>query len=380
MSLHRFATVACLVATVVWYLNFDADGKLRVSDDESEAVGGGSGSSAPLAPVAPNRAHVLVTGGAGYIGSHAALALLDAGHTVTVLDNLSRGSAGAIHALRALHPHGGRLRFVRADLGVRHAVEGALQRQGGTGPRVDVVMHFAAVAYVGESMADPLLYYRNITANTITLLEAMAAAGVSRLVYSSTCAVYGDGAELPITEDTVPRPTCPYGEAKLMAENVIRAHARSDPSFSATILRYFNVIGSDPDGRLGEYPRPELRQHARISGACVRDYIHVADLVAAHLAAMGAPSSTPVNPPAVYNVATGRGVSVRAFVDACRKVTGVDIKVVEQAEARPGDYSAVWADPAKINRELGWAAVYSDVESGLSHAWAWRRKHPHGHQ
>jgi len=261
-------------------------------------------------------------------------------------------------------------------------------------------MHFAATAYVGESMADPLLYFHNITATTIGLLRAMQRADVHKLVYSSSCAVYGNSVALPITEETPPQPTCPYGEAKLMAENIIRATARSNAAFNAVVLRYFNVYGSDPAGRLGEYPRPEFRQHARISGACidtalglrpqltimgtqhptrdgtcVRDYIHVTDLVAAHIAALQATA----NPPQLYNVATGHGVSVREFVDACRHVTQATIVVEEQAEPRAGDYAEVWADPAKINNDLGWTANYTNVEQGLTHAWAWRMSHPHGY-
>ncbi|KAG2428196.1 hypothetical protein HXX76_011876 [Chlamydomonas incerta] len=257
-----------------------------------------------------------------------------------------------------------------------------------------------AVVEAGESMRDPLQYYKNVTVNTVNVLDCMAAAGIKQLVYSSTCAVYGNPESLPVTEATPPKPINPYGQSKLMAEEVIRWYARSQPDFKSIILRYFNVYGSDPAGRLGEYPRPELRAQARISGACmdaalglvpsltvkgtkhptkdgtcVRDYIHVMDLISAHVAGMGRLA----NPPPLYNIGTGRGVSVKEFVDACKKVTGRNIQVIYQEEARPGDYAEVWSDVAKINNELGWRANYTDIEEGLRHAWNWRLEHPDGY-
>ncbi|KXZ47499.1 hypothetical protein GPECTOR_35g937 [Gonium pectorale] len=261
-------------------------------------------------------------------------------------------------------------------------------------------LHIVVTGGAGESMRDPLQYYKNVTVNTVNLLDCMAGAGVKQLVYSSTCAVYGNPERLPVTELTPPLPINPYGQSKLMAEEVIRWYARSQPEFKAIVLRYFNVYGSDPGGRLGEYPRPELRAQSRISGACmdaalglvesltvkgtqhptedgtcVRDYIHVMDLISAHVAGM----AHLANPPPLYNIGTGKGVSVKQFVEACRAVTGVDIKVVYQAEARPGDYAAVWSDVSKINRELGWRANYTNVEEGLRHAWQWRLQHPEGY-
>ncbi|GIL63174.1 hypothetical protein Vafri_17285 [Volvox africanus] len=382
----RYVALALIVSFGVWYVNFSRNLPGPLLDINPHAI---------LHPE-PGGLHIVVTGGAGFIGSHAVMVLSEAGHAVTVLDNLSRGNAGALRALQDMVPSR-RFRFLRLDLGDRAALCDALGR---ISPRVDLVMHFAAVAYVGESMRDPLQYYKNVTVNTVNLLDCMAASGIHQLVYSSTCAVYGNPEKLPVTEQTPPLPINPYGQSKLMAEEVIRWYARSQPWFKAIILRYFNVYGSDPQGRLGEYPRPELRSQSRISGACmdaalglvdnltvkgtrhptedgtcVRDYIHVMDLISAHVVAMKHLD----NPPPLYNIGTGKGVSVKQFVEACQRVTQRDIKVVYQEEARPGDYAAVWSDVSKINRELGWRANYTDIEEGLQHAWQWRVNHPEGY-
>ncbi|GAX82572.1 hypothetical protein CEUSTIGMA_g9998.t1 [Chlamydomonas eustigma] len=421
MRTRWFMLATLIVSAFIWYKNFFyREEELTDLNPDTQLV------------VSPGKMHIIVTGGAGFIGSHAALHLLDLGHSVTVIDNLSRGNLGAILQIASLHAPQ-YFKFHNADLGNQKLLSSILLAAH---PAVDLVMHFAAIAYVGESVAQPLLYYHNITVNTINLLEAMRASNINKFVYSSTCAVYGNQAQLPITEETTPQPTSPYGMSKLFAEQVIKAHASATPDFKAIILRYFNVYGNDPEGRLvphwhvqyvfpavphwhcligmnntsslqcligmyREYPRSELRKHSRISGACldaatgqlpsltvigtkhptsdgtcIRDYIHVTDLVAAHVTAMHAVA----NPPALYNVGTGQGLSVRQFVTACKKVTGVDIKVVEQAESRPGDYPEMWADPSKIKRELGWKPLYVDVELGLAHAWAWRKSHPSGYQ
>ena len=228
------------------------------------------------------------------------------------------------------------------------------------------------------------------------LLEAMGAARVRRLIYSSTCATYGNPATLPITEATPAEPIHPYGRAKLMAEQAVKDYAHATPDVKAAILRYFHVFGAVPEGRLGELPRAELRSQGRISsacydaalglipeltimgtdfptrdGTCVRDYVHVTDLVDAHMAVVPAVA----NPPALWNVGTGRGVTVREFVNACLKVTGADIRVREQKAARPGDYAEVFADVSKIKTDLGWSAQYTDLEASMRHAWSWRQKH-----
>ncbi|XP_047327253.1 UDP-arabinose 4-epimerase 1-like isoform X1 [Impatiens glandulifera] len=338
--------------------------------------------------------HVLVTGGAGYIGSHAALRLLMDSHRVTIVDNLSRGNLGAIKVLQGLFPEPGRLQFIYADLGDSRVVNKIFSENA-----FDAVMHFAAVAYVGESTLDPLKYYHNITSNTLVVLEAMATHGVKTLIYSSTCATYGEPDKMPITESTTQVPINPYGKAKKMAEDIILDFHKNS-NMAVMILRYFNVIGSDPEGRLGEAPRPELREHGRISGACfdaargiipglkvrgtdystrdgtcIRDYIDVNDLVDAHVKALEKALPGKVG---IYNVGTGKGRTVREFVDACMKATGAKIKV-EFLERRPGDYAEVYSDPTKIREELNWTAKYTDLQQSLQTAWIWQKSHHNGY-
>ncbi|MBA0839847.1 hypothetical protein Goarm_005540 [Gossypium armourianum] len=361
--------------------------------------------------------HVLVTGGAGYIGSHAALRLLKESYRVTIVDNLSRGNIGAVKVLQELFPEPGRLQFIYADLGDAKAVNKIFSENA-----FDAVIHFAAVAYVGESTLDPLKYYHNITSNTLVVLEAMAAHGVNTLIYSSTCATYGEPEKMPITEETPqasklgfmrsyflnflfeanklkdqPLSTC--FQAKKMAEDIILDFSKNS-DMAVMILRYFNVIGSDPEGRLGEAPRPELREHGRISGACfdaargimpglkvkgtdynthdgtcIRDYIDVTDLVDAHVKALQKAQPSKVG---IYNVGTGKGRSVKEFVEACKKATGVDIKV-DYLPRRPGDYAEVFSDPTKIRRELNWTAQHTDLEESLKTAWRWQKAHRDGY-
>ncbi|KAL6144108.1 hypothetical protein ACLB2K_054803 [Fragaria x ananassa] len=338
--------------------------------------------------------HVLVTGGAGYIGSHAALRLLKDSYRVTIVDNLSRGNIGAVRILQQLFPESGRLQFIKADLGDAKAVNKIFSENA-----FDAVMHFAAVAYVGESTLEPLRYYHNITSNTLLVLEAMAAHNVKTLIYSSTCATYGEPKTMPITEETEQVPINPYGKAKKMAEDIILDLSKNS-NMAVMILRYFNVIGSDPEGRLGEAPRPELREQGRISGACfdaargiisglkvrgidyatpdgtcVRDYIDVTDLVDAHVKALANAQPRKVG---IYNVGTGKGSSVKEFVEACKKATGADIKV-EYLGRRPGDYAKVYSDPSKIRNELNWTAQHTDLQQSLQTAWRWQKKHFNGY-
>ncbi|XP_062096215.1 UDP-arabinose 4-epimerase 1 [Humulus lupulus] len=338
--------------------------------------------------------HVLVTGGAGYIGSHATLRLLKDKYRVTIVDNLSRGNLGAVKVLQDLFPEPGRLQFIYADLGDAKAVNKIFSENA-----FDAVMHFAAVAYVGESTLDPLKYYHNITSNTLIVLETMVAHGVKTLIYSSTCATYGEPEKMPITEETKQFPINPYGKAKKMAEDIILDFSKNS-NMAVMILRYFNVIGSDPGGRLGEAPRPELREHGRISGACfdaargiipglkvkgtdystpdgtcVRDYIDVTDLVDAHVKALEKAKPSKVG---IYNVGTGKGRSVKEFVEACKKATGVNIKV-DFLDRRPGDYAEVYSDPSKIKNELNWTAKHTDLHESLKTAWRWQKSHRNGY-
>lgn len=348
----------------------------------------------PFSRHEPGVTHVLVTGGAGYIGSHATLRLLKDSYRVTIVDNLSRGNLGAVKILQQLFPGPGRLQFIYADLGDAKAVNEIFSQNA-----FDAVMHFAAVAYVGESTLDPLKYYHNITSNTLGILEAMAIHGVPTLIYSSTCATYGEPETMPITEETPQLPINPYGKAKKMAEDIILDFHKNS-NMAVMILRYFNVIGSDPEGRLGEAPRPELREHGRISGACfdaargiipglkvkgtdyktqdgtcIRDYIDVTDLVDAHVKALE--KATPGNV-GIYNVGTGRGRSVKEFVDACKKATGVPIKV-DYLPRRPGDYAEVYSDPTKIKLKLNWTAKHTDLQESLQVAWRWQKSHLNGY-
>ncbi|XP_017239440.2 UDP-arabinose 4-epimerase 1 [Daucus carota subsp. sativus] len=301
---------------------------------------------------------------------------------------------GAVKILQTLFPEPGRLQFIYADLGDANAVNKIFADNA-----FDAVMHFAAVAYVGESTAEPLRYYHNITSNTLVVLEAMASHGVKTLIYSSTCATYGEPKVMPITEETPQVPINPYGKAKKMSEDIILDFSKTS-KMAVMILRYFNVIGSDPEGRLGEAPPPELREQGRISGACfdaargiipglkirgtdystadgtcVRDYIDVTDLVDAHVKALAHALPGKVG---IYNVGTGKGSSVKQFVEACKKATGVPIKI-EYLSRRPGDYAEVYSDPSKIKRDLNWVARYTNLEESLKTAWLWQKSHRNGY-
>lgn len=331
--------------------------------------------------------NVLVTGGAGYIGSHAVKSLLAAGHRVVVLDNLYRGHAGAL-------PAG--VPFERLDLRDTTAVANALNHH-----RVECVMHFAALAYVGESVKTPLTYYDNNTAGTVSLLTAMRQAGVRKIVFSSTCATYGEPPDMPITEETRQQPINPYGWSKLFVERVLKDEAAADPSFCFAALRYFNVAGLAPDGTLGEDHEPEthlipvllnaaLGKVPRVTvfgsdyptpdGTCIRDYIHVVDLVEAHIVVMNElrPGDARTGQ-RFYNLGIGKGYSVKEVIDAAKRVTGVDFPVV-MGERRPGDPPMLFANADKIQRELGWSAKFTSIEETIETAWRWFRAHPNGYR
>jgi len=326
--------------------------------------------------------NVLVTGAAGYIGSHALKCLRSAGHTPLALDNLSRGHREAL-------PTG--VPFFELDVRATDQLARILEEH-----RVDCVMHFAALAYVGESVTEPLLYYDNNTAGTLSVLKAIERAKVPRLVFSSTCATYGEPERMPIREDTPQHPINPYGWSKLFSEHMLSDYAARTPEFSFAILRYFNVAGCSEDGTLGEDHDPETHLipailHAALGrrekvtifgedyptpdGTCIRDYIHVEDLVEAHALVMDA-----LRPAArfVYNLGVGRGHSVREIVDAARGVVGKPF-AVELGPRRPGDPPALYADAGKIQRELGWQARHKEIVATIQSAWNWFSAHPGGY-
>jgi UDP-glucose 4-epimerase len=338
--------------------------------------------------------NILVTGGAGYIGSHAVMRLLEDGHAVTVVDDLSRGNRGAIAALQAIKPA---CHFVHADVGDRKVIEPLLRER-----RIELVMHFAALAYVGESMQQPLRYYRANSAAALALFESMDAAGVKRMVFSSTCATYGEPPPqcIPIAEDCPQNPINPYGRSKLHVENFLFDYARmkklKGEDFAFAALRYFNVAGADRKGRIGEDHKPEthvipiclevaLGQRESITifgddyptpdGTCIRDYVHVEDLIDAHVTAMRALKAGDMR---TYNIGIGKGYSVREVVNACREVTGVNFKEVLGAR-REGDPPSLYANSRKIRDELKWSASVADLHAIIDSAWQWKRRHPHGY-
>jgi UDP-glucose 4-epimerase len=326
--------------------------------------------------------NVLVAGGAGYIGSHAVKMLVEAGHRVVVVDNLCRGHREAVHAQAALYT---------IPLADAQELARLLHAE-----KIDCVMHFAALAYVGESVANPLSYYDNNTAGTICLLRAMDEAGVNRLVFSSTCATYGEPQRMPIVETTPQAPINPYGWSKWCVERVLRDYGAAQSQFAFVALRYFNVAGCAADGSLGEDHDPEthlipvilqtaLGRREKVvvfgndyptpDGTCIRDYIHVDDLCAAHLVAMEALAPGDAR---FYNLGIGRGYSVREVLDAARQVTGIAFPV-EYGPRRPGDPAILYADAGQIERELGWKARYTDICSIVETAWNWFKRHPRGY-
>ena len=327
--------------------------------------------------------NVLVAGGGGYIGSHTVKRLKEEGHTPVIYDNFSRGHRAVVNILKVAS--------VDADLNDKPVLTKALRDH-----KIDAVMHFAAYAYVGESVQKPLMYYQNNVATTVSVLEAMESAGVERFVFSSTCAVYGDPDKIPITEDEKKAPVSPYGRSKLMVEEVLTDYAAANPKFKFAALRYFNASGCAMDGTLGEDHNPEphlipvifqaiIGQRPKLTvfgtdyptpdGTNIRDYIHVDDLAAAHIAAMQrlAPGQK-----IVCNLGTGAGFSVRQILQTAEKVTGKKIPV-EYGPRRPGDAVALYADATTAKKLLAWEARFKDPESIIRTAWAWHEKHPNGY-
>lgn len=322
---------------------------------------------------------ILVTGGAGYVGSVVAQELLSSGHQVTVYDNLCHGHRAAVRSPAEL---------IVGDINDKELLEQTFARNS-----FDAVMHFAAFIEAGESMQVPEKYFRNNASNALTLLEAMLCTGVRKIVFSSTAALYGEPERVPIREDDRLKPTNVYGESKLMVEQMLAWFNRLHGLRYAS-LRYFNAAGAA--GELGEAHEPEshliplvlqtaLGKRESISiygndyptedGTCVRDYIHVSDLAAAHVLALAALNT---QAKLIYNLGNGTGFSVRRVVDVARAVTGRQIKAVD-APRRPGDPAILLASSDKIRRELGWAPRHPKLEQIISSAWEWHREHPDGY-
>lgn len=328
-----------------------------------------------------DRMNVLVVGGAGYIGSHCVRQLQASGHRPVVLDNLVYGHREAVAPEITFHD---------GDLGDQPLVEKILREES-----IDVVMHFAAFAYVGESMEDPLKYYDNNIAKTITLLKAMRAAGVSKFVFSSSCTIFGFAEKMPITEATPIAPISVYGNTKADAE-VLLANCAKAYGMSVACFRYFNASGAAEDGTIGEDHEPEThliplairaaqgkregltifgKDYDTPDGTCLRDYVHIDDLARAHIAVfpkLGEPGAQ-----LYYNLGTGTPASVLDVIGAVEKVTGLKVPHTF-GERRAGDATAAYADSRKAREELGWEPQFKDIESIVKTAWKWHKSHPDG--
>jgi len=322
---------------------------------------------------------ILVTGGAGYIGSHTVLALKQAGYEVVILDNLVYGHRDLVEQVLQVE-------LVEGDTSDRTLLDNLFQTR-----HFDAVMHFSAYAYVGESVTDPAKYYRNNVLGTLTLLESMLTASIKNFVFSSTCATYGVPNFIPITEDHPQNPINPYGATKLMVERILTDFDVAY-NFKSVRFRYFNAAGANPEGLLGEDHNPEthliplvlqtaLGQREAISifgtdypthdGTCIRDYIHVNDLADAHILGLeyllnGGDSN-------VFNLGNGNGFSVREVIAAAEEVTGMVIKV-EECDRRPGDPPALIGTSEKARKILNWQPQYPGIKDIVSHAWQWHQK------
>jgi len=322
-----------------------------------------------------------VTGGAGYIGSHAAKALCRAGYRVVVYDNLTAGH-------RAAAKFG---ELVEGDVTDVDAVRRTLRAHD-----ITAVMHFAGVLDVGESVRDPARYYRINVTGALGVLDAMAAESVTAFVFSSTCATYGEPIETPIAETHPQQPINSYGETKLAVERAL-PHFERAYGIRSMALRYFNAAGADPDGEIGEDHSPEIHVIPRAidaatggpglqvfgddyptpDGTCLRDYVHVTDLADAHVRALEATIETGRS--GAYNLGTGRPHSVREVIDTVKRVTGRDVPWT-LAPRRPGDPAVLYAAPQKAHAELHWTPRYAELDAIVRTAWDWRRAHPHGYQ
>ena len=324
--------------------------------------------------------NILVVGGAGYIGSHCVRQIAEAGHRPVVLDNLVFGHRDAVAE---------EVPFYDGDLGDETFVRSILRDEA-----IDIVMHFAAFAYVGESVNDPLKYYLNNVAATIHLLNAMKAEGVNKFVFSSTCATYGEPDELPIDESFSQAPINPYGQTKLDVEQVLKALAHAE-DFRFAVFRYFNAAGAAADGSIGEDHDPETHliplaieaamgkrvlkvfgdDYDTPDGTCLRDYVHVDDLSRAHIAAF--PLLEESGTQLFLNLGVGKPYSVKEVIDAVEAVSGKKVPA-EYVARRPGDPPALYADSSKAKEVLNWKVKYTELRDIVSTAWNWHSKHPDG--
>jgi UDP-glucose 4-epimerase len=336
--------------------------------------------------------HVVVTGGAGYIGSHTCLELLKSGYQVSVIDNLCNASRESL--LRVERLTGKSITFFEVDLCNLAATRSAFAHM----PDVAAVIHFAGLKAVGESVEQPLRYYRNNLDSTLHLCQVMEERSLHNIVFSSSATVYGDPASVPIREDFPLSCTNPYGRTKLMIEDILRDLQRANPAWNVILLRYFNPVGAHPSGQIGEDPNglpnnlmPYIAQvaigklpHLAVfgndyptpDGTGVRDYIHVVDLARGHLCALEKLQQDPGM--AVYNLGTGRGYSVLEMVAAFARACGHSVPYVI-AERRAGDIARCYADPSRAERELGWSARY-DLDAMCADTWRWQITNPNGYQ
>ena len=322
---------------------------------------------------------ILVTGGAGYIGSHTVLALKQAGYEVLILDNLVYGHRDLVEQVL-------KVELIEGDTSDRDLLDNLFKSRD-----IAAVMHFSAYAYVGESVSNPAKYYRNNVIGTITLLEEMLAASVKKFVFSSTCATYGVPEVVPIPEDHPQNPINPYGATKLMVERIL-SDFNEAYDFKSVRFRYFNAAGADPSGKLGEDHNPEthliplvlqtaLGKRESISifgtdyptqdGTCIRDYIHVSDLADAHV--LGLEYLLKGGDSSFFNLGNGSGFSVKEVIEAAKLVTGKDIKAVE-CDRRPGDPPALIGSAEKARQILGWQPQYTNLKDIMTHAWEWHQK------
>lgn len=331
---------------------------------------------------------ILLTGGAGYIGSHIAVALVDAGFEPIVLDNFSNSSPSVIPAIESIINKP--IRFYNADCADVNALREIMEKE----KTIDGIIHLAAYKAVGESVEKPLEYYENNVGAMMAVMRTIKTFNLTNFVFSSSCTVYGTPEIQPVTEEAPWQDAfSPYGYTKQVCERIMQDFQHANPEIKQVSLRYFNPIGAHPSGKIGELPigKPNnlvpfitqvaagIREKITVfgkdyntpDGTCVRDYIHVSDLAMAHVRALNYMIDNPVSQLSVFNVGTGYGVSVKEIIEIFQEVNGVSLKV-EYGERRKGDVEAIYADSEKANKELGWAAQYN-TEDALKHAWKWQQ-------